>query len=688
MFIGAAAILAMVFIAYASAIRGGFIWDDDWYVSQNRLLIDLDGLWRIWFSPRDSPQYYPMVFTSFWIEHHIWGLHPAGYHIVNILLHACSALLVWQLCKVLGIRGAWFIAAVFAVHPVHVESVAWITERKNVLSAMFYLAAALCYLRFDALAFRDASAERRRQSMGWYGACILLFVAALLSKSVTCSLPAALILMLLWLRERITVRRLLSLAPMFVLGFVAAMHTAYVERTHVGAIGPDFSFSIADRLVIASKALLFYPWKLLWPTELMFNYPRWVIDDAAWFSYVPVVIVIAITSVAAVLYIRGWRGPSLALAFYAGTIFPALGFVNIYPMQFSFVADHFQYLASLGVIALVVGSIASFDHHKSIAVSLGAIILLGLIALTARQASTYESAETVYRDTLAKNPHAWMPQNNLGLLLLERDPQQAEIHFRESLRLKPDHYKAGFNLVTALRDQGRIEEAATQLQRVIDNVTADSLQNKNREPEFLSKEYRRLAQLHVELGHAAEAEKSFLSALRLSPGDPTTHAQLAQLYLDHSRIDEAVSHFRASLKHGGDDWYVLRALGIIYYNKAEYANAIAHMEGALGAAQSWNEHIQIAPELIRMLTTSPDPAQRNVQRAIALAEQLCELTNQSEPAALDILASVYAEADRFQDAVRTGERAIALAKSQGLMHLVEGMTQRVGRYRQGKRARE
>jgi hypothetical protein len=288
----------------------------------------VDGLGKIWI-PRQTPQYYPAVFTSFWIEHQLWGLNPLGYHIVNVLLHALNAILVWRLCVFLKIPGAWLIAAVFAVHPINVESVAWITERKNVLSGAFYLAAAISYLKFD-----DERDTRHAAGVAWrsYALSLVLFVLALLSKTVTCSLPAALILMMLWQRKRITIARVLPLIPLFVVGLILALNTAGIEREHVGADGPNFAFSMADRMLIASRGLLFYPWKILWPHPLMFIYPRWVINDASWVSYWPMAIVLIVALAAVIGYARGWRGPALALAFFAGTIVPALGFFNVYPM--------------------------------------------------------------------------------------------------------------------------------------------------------------------------------------------------------------------------------------------------------------------------------------------------------------------------------------------------------------------
>ena len=186
--LAAIGLLLMTVVVYEPAFHAGFIWDDDSYVTRNRLLSDPIGWLRAWI-PGTTPQYYPVVFTMFWIEHVIWGLNPLGYHAVNVLLHAANAVLVWRLASWLRIPGAWLIGAVFAVHPVHVESVAWITERKNVLSGFFYLLAALAYLRFDSLRFPSPKqqSETSHRTWQWYGVSLGCFALALLAKTVTMS---------------------------------------------------------------------------------------------------------------------------------------------------------------------------------------------------------------------------------------------------------------------------------------------------------------------------------------------------------------------------------------------------------------------------------------------------------------------------------------------------------------------
>jgi len=410
-------LLAAALVAYLPVYGAGFVWDDDFYLTANPHLADLAGLARIWV-PGHTPQYYPAVFTSFWLQEKLHGLAPFGYHLVNVLLHAGAALLAWRVFHELGLRGAGFVGLFFALHPVHVESVAWISERKNVLSAVFYLAAALAWLRFQRH-HDPADGRPGRWHLGWYAALFALFLAALLAKSVTCSLPAALVLALWFQRRPLTLRRLAPLVPLFALGLVLALHTAHYERTRVIIeSAADFELSLLTRTAIATRALLFYLQKLLVPWPLVFIYPRWTIEPGQLATWLPALTLATATGASLVAWRRGRRGPFLALAFFAGTLFPALGYFDVYPLRYSFVADHFQYLATLGPFALLAAGLARLSARAQVAC--GIVLALGLGALTAQQTRSYHDAETLWRTTLARNPSAWMARGNLAKLYSER----------------------------------------------------------------------------------------------------------------------------------------------------------------------------------------------------------------------------------------------------------------------------
>jgi tetratricopeptide (TPR) repeat protein len=720
--LGVAGLLVLTLIAYFPVMAaGGFIWDDDSYVTENELLRDaggLDGLARIWVPeirapapaapdaadadageegehPREyrvlgrriviaTPQYYPVVFTSFWIEYHLWGLDPRGYHVVNVVLHALNAMLVWLLVRRLGVPGAWLVAAVFALHPVHVESVAWITERKNVLSGLLYLAAAASFLEFDDRLHGTGRERSRGEAWGWYGAALLLFVGALLSKSVTCSLPAALVLVLLYRRRAITRARLAALAPMFVIGLLAALNTAALERTHVGATGADFDLGAVERLLVASRALLFYPGKILWPQPLLFIYPRWTPDAGDVVGWLALVVVLAIGAGAVALWLRGRRGPFVALAFYAGTVLPAIGFFNVYPPRFSFVADHFQYLASLGVIALVVGAAAPLVTRPAVRIGAAAGLLVALGALTWRQTLIYRDAETVWRHTLAGNPGSWMPSNNMASLLLRKYERahaagdeeralayvaEARAHAEAAVAVRPRHHPALSNLSEALRLQGDYAGALELVRRA---QAADPRGSDN---------WWQAGRLEDLLGRPEDAIASYRHALELQPRSRLVHYELAQLLLRLDRPDDALPHYRAVLELDPDDFVSLLTAARIENLRGEHEAANLLFRRAYEAATDPGDEVQAASDLARFLARCPDERFRDPDAAIAIAERYVEVTRRQVPGLLDVLAVVYHDAGRRDDALRTAQEALALARALGLEDLAKRIAARVEQYR-------
>jgi len=325
-------------IAYLPALRGGLLWDDDHHLTSPDLQ-SFHGLWRIWFDPGATQQYYPLLHSAFWIEHRIWGDSVLGYHVANVLLHATAVFLLIAILRRLSLPGAWLAGFMFALHPICVEAVAWISEQKSTLSGVLYLCSALAWLHFD-----------QTRSKRKYFLATGLFVLALLSKTVTATLPAALLVVLWWKRGRVDWRRdARPLLPWLALGACAGIFTAWMERTSIGAQGPDFALTLAARFLLAGRAICFYAGKLLWPAGLMFTYPRWTFDTREWWQYGFPALVVAV-AIALALAARRHRGPLAGFLLFAGTLFPVLGFLNVYPFLFSFVADHFQYLACLGII--------------------------------------------------------------------------------------------------------------------------------------------------------------------------------------------------------------------------------------------------------------------------------------------------------------------------------------------------
>ena len=424
------AALVVTLAVYQPAWHGGVLWDDDAHIT-NAGLRSVEGLGRIWFELGATQQYYPLLHSAFWFQQLLWGDETLGYHLVNILLHVLSAVLFVLILRRLKIPGAFLAGAVFALHPVHVESVAWITELKNTLSGAFYLAGALAYLHFD---------QNRRKDI--YFLTLGLFVLALLSKTVTATLPAALLVVFWWQRGRLNWHRdVWPLLPFFVLGVIGGLFTAWVERTYIGAQGMEFDYTFVERSLIAGRVIWFYLGKLLWPANLIFSYPRWEISQAVWWQYC---YPLGLIGLLVFLWIvrKRTRAPLAAMLFYCGTLFPVLGFFNIYSFKYSFVADHFQYLASLGFIAMFAAAVTMLLQRWRLwsgATALAVILVLAVTlgVRTWQQSQNYADAVTLYTATLAGNPNSWMAHNNWGNALhaLGRY-QEAIVHHQVALRIK------------------------------------------------------------------------------------------------------------------------------------------------------------------------------------------------------------------------------------------------------------
>jgi Tfp pilus assembly protein PilF len=502
------ALLAGVLIAYAPALNGAFLWDDDAHVTRPELRT-LHGLWRIWFDVGATQQYYPLLHSAFWLEHRWWGNSTIGYHLVNVLLHALAAWLLLIILKRLKIPGATLAAGIFALHPVHVESVAWISEQKNTLSLVFYLSAGYAYLRFD---------EGRRSS--WYILASSFFVLGLLTKTVVATLPAALLLVIWWRDGRLSWRRdVMPLVPWVMAGTAAGLVTAWFERHLLAAEGANFAFTFGQRSVLAGRVLWFYAGKLLWPVHLTFVYPRWTVD-AIW---PPVLFLLAAVAVIAGFWsIRGRsRAPLAAALFFVGSLFPVLGFLNVYPFVFSFVADHFQYLPSIGVIVAIAAGVTvlvqrSGDGVKRLAPA-AAVALVGTLGvLTWRHSHDFADPRTLFESTLVRNPACYLCLNNLGTMAYEAGRrEEALARFMDALRIKPDSAEAHNNVGNLLVQDGRIQEGISHYEEALKAAPNNVMTRTN------------LGIALVQAQRVREAKAQFEAVLRIMPDYAPARQNLA-----------------------------------------------------------------------------------------------------------------------------------------------------------------
>ncbi|MCY4486482.1 MAG: tetratricopeptide repeat protein [Deltaproteobacteria bacterium] len=705
--LGAAALGLMVLVSYLPALWAGFVWDDAIFVEEP-VIHDWSGLWSVWFDPaniKKEGHYWPIVYTSFWLEHKLWGLAPMGYHLVNVLLHLANCLLVWRLLSRLAVPGAWAVAAVFAVHPLHVESVAWIMERKDLLSTLFYVTALLTWIRFTEVP------EWRR-----YCLALALFAAGLLSKSVVVTLPAALVIWHWWQRDKVTFTDLARLAPFFVVGlFITAGDLAFYNSRE--PLSLDYTF--AERLLIACRALWFYVGKLLWPADLAVIYPLWDIragDLLAW-AYV-----LAAGALPVLLWLglgRIGRGPLVGALFFALTLSPVLGFVDYGYMQFAFVADRFQYLAGLGVMAVLVGAGVTAAGRltgaprAAVQGAFGAVLVV-LGALTWAQSGVYRNEVALFGHIAASNPEArdahlnlakalilegrneealaaarvavaQRPDfvagyTNLGLSLLNlKRYDEAEKVLRQGMQHEPRDRNSRQNLADTLRRQGRYKEAVEAYRDVIEvdrryalayAGLGDTLFRLTRYEDAVSALERALAldpdasvavTLHLILGESltklnrfdAAAER-FRRAAAMDPGDARPLGRLAQLLNTQGRTAEADGYLRRLRELRPDQAASHHHAAEVLRRGKRYEDAVASYRAALQVDPDYGPaHAGLGTALFAMKRY--DEALESLERSIDLEPESLAVV------ARHVLAGRAARAlDRTEEAIGHFERAHAM----------------------------
>ncbi len=588
-------------IAYFPALGGDFLWDDTGHVTAPALQ-SWSGLLRIWFEPGATQQYYPLLHSAFWIEHRIWGDATLGYHLINVLWHATSACLLVLALRRLAVPGALLAGLVFALHPVCVESVAWISEQKNTLSTVFYLTAALAWLRFE---------DDRRPSR--YAVAILWFVAALLTKTVTATLPAALLVVAWWRRGRVSWRGdLVPLLPWLVLGVVAGFGTAWMETHDIGASGGDFSLSVIERGFLAGRVAWFYLGKLIWPFGLTFFYPRWTIDAGVWWQWLFPLVALSVFA-SGVWFRRRDRGPLAAALLFGGTLVPVLGFVNVYPFVFSYVADHFQYLATLGMITfLTVAAKRGFTllrwpSWSGPTAATGLLVVLGV--LTWRQSGMYRDAFSLYETTVERNPSSWVAHLNLGTTLDDAGRTEESLtHLQRALELKPDFPETLNSLGSVLNQLGRPSEARPLLERAIQlqpqfagafNTLGVSLMSLGQPDEGVASFKRalkinpELTQARVNLGWAlanngreAEALTQLEQACREQPSNANAEFKTALTYAKFGQMSKAAAHARRAVELQPDNPDM----------RCTYGGMLLDLRRPAEAAEQFEETLQLAPD--------------------------------------------------------------------------------------------
>ena len=529
-------LFVLVAVIFFPATRAGFVWDDS-IMRDLKAVSTWGGIWDLWFDPASAymqgdrwreGHYWPILYTTFWIEHKLWGFSPAGYHIVNILIHFANTVLLWRLLVRLAVPGAWFVAAVFAVHPLHAESVAWIMARKDMLATLFCLAALAMWLRF-------VESHRRRH----YAGSLFLFAFAMLCKSVVVVFPAALLILQWWKEDRVTGTHLLRTVPFFLIGIAMAVaDMLFYQNVQPISLG----YSMPERVLIAARSLWFYVGKLLLPVDLAVIYPHWEVNVTSLLGWL---YVIAAGGVATALWLlrgRIGRGPLACALFFAVMLSPTLGFIDYGYMRYAFVADRYQYLAGIGAIVLFAAAAAYGSDRlpgslrkATRGVALALLVLLGVA--TWNQVSVYRDEVTLFRHIISLNPQARTAHLNLAYALLHSEgaSEEALAAAREAVRKRPLDYSSHNVLGAALSGLGRYEEAEKHLRRAVDL-------NSRYAPAFLN-----LGESLRKRGRYKEALEAYLAAVRIDPDYPLPYVAIGYVLFELERYEGAVSSMKRAL---------------------------------------------------------------------------------------------------------------------------------------------
>ena len=618
---GSVAVGLLAVVVFIPAFSAAFLWDDT-------IIIDFHdqvrGFSDIWFNPRlieSEAHYWPLVYTTFWVEHMLWGLDPVGYHVVNVVLHAANSMLVLALLRRLGMPGAWVAAAVFAVHPMHVDSVVWAIERKDVLSALFYLLSALAYLHWDELQrsvgtpnrARGASRRRIRSGSGeaLYVGSLAAFTLGLLSKSIVVTLPVMLLVYHWWRNGRVSKREFIRTLPFFAVAAVVTVGDLayYTARESVSLDIPP-----TERAQIMARSMWHYAHKLLWPADLLPIYPRWDVNGGDFVGWVLIAGAIAVVVGLWMLRHRIGRGALAGVLFFGVTLAPVSGLVDYGYMDISYVADRFQYLAGIGLIALVVGSAACAaarlraGHRLSgtrVLAGLCVPVVVVLGVFTWRLALNYESPHRFFTYIVTNNPTArggaymnlgnayrglgriedgikmyeqslvndapnvYLPLYNLGVAYSDLDDvETAESYFRQSLELQPSYVPAMGNLAVLLADRSEFDEAETLILKAL-----------RLRPHWTQGALNNAALLYEKSGDLEQAEEYFNRGIELHPDDVSLLSNYGLFLHTNDRLVEAEPILRRALEADPQRQDVAQSLATVLVMQGRNDEAAELVEG-------------------------------------------------------------------------------------------------------------
>jgi protein O-mannosyl-transferase len=674
-------IIIVALLAYIPSLSGGFIWDDYKLLTENELVKASDGLDRYWRTT-DAIDYWPITNSTFWIEWRLWEMNPTGYHVTNLILHIVETLLIWLILRKLSIPGAFLAALIFAIHPVNVESVAWIASRKNLMAMLFFLLSMMWYLRFEELAPRPTFGRclvAAKQSTVlhplttancppstahfyfWYWLSLTAFLLAMLSKGSVAVLPVLLVWIVWWLRP-LKWRNFAWISPFFVVAGILTKVNLWFQVRDTGTVFRSVDF--VDRMLGAAGTVWFYLYKAILPLDLAPVYPQWHIRVSELRWWLPLLAAFCVTFLFW-QYRSGWSRPFLfAWGFFCVALFPVMGFTDVGFMRHSLVADRYQHIAIIAVIALATAGFFAWQQRMRRKAWATAVLVVGILTfLTWGQSGIFRDAITFSQTALEKNPGFWLGHYNLGVVLNRAGhPLEAAKQYEETLRLKPNDPDANTNLAEIFIHQGRLQEAIDHLNLALgENANYPETQNN--------------LGLALILAHRPQEAIDHLSqALRLKPDFFEAHQNLGDALSDTGRYQEAIGQYELAIQLKSNRSEVHYNLGVALVQAGRSQDAIDQFEQALRLRPGYTEaHHNLAAMLLKI--GRPEEAIEHFRQALILKPDFIE--------SRFTLAVAYANMHQTSNAMDTAQKALEIARSRGKTALARQIEEWLKSYRAG-----
>lgn len=717
-------VAVLAFFAHAQSINHGWVnWDDTTYIHNNPLVnpefsratsqpvySPWEGLRRM-YTTLELPQYYPVTFHTFWNEYQLWGLRPSGYHAVNVILHAISAGLVVVLMRRLGASDgvAAAVGLLFAVAAVQVMSVAWVSERKNVLSTNWALLTMLAWGRYC-----------ERGSLKWMAATLAFFAVTLLAKSAWLGLPIVLLVQALAV-HRVSARKVIpALLLTLPMSIASGWVTSAVEQGYLDTDTP----LLGERLLLVPAAIVHYVLRTVLPWELTPFYPKWAVSTASLLFIVP--LVACLSAAAAWWSLRRRIAPiqHWGLMLFFVSIGPVVGVLPFGNMSVTWVSDHFVYYAAIGLFAFLAVSVRDALQSRlgragtiAGATLCGMVLVLNIVQMQ-RLIPIWKNSHSLWGYVIATQP-----SNALGYFgrgqayLAQGDLARAAEDYRRGLELRPSMSDFRLARASVLAQMQRLDDAKAEYQKTIELDPANrfareqlaglefhqgvQLAGERKLDEAIAAYERAIALngsfapywnnlgcAYLDLGKFDMAIEKIGRAVQIDPGDAPAWNNLAIAQDQIGKRDEAAISLQTAVKARPDYAAAHDRLASLYARLGKYADAIQQLRTGISAVSDERDKLALRHGLARVLASCPDAAIRSGEEAAELASAVIEATQRQVPETFDTLAMALAAQGRFDDAVRTASTALEMFRSAGNQAAAADVEHRIQRYRTGKRVDE